>query len=143
MGLMNDIPAEFVDNLLIGHELVVEFDEHTRLELGLNEIRFIHGDDSNVALDDEQIEMLLHVLVTRDLIQRAERDTDAMKQFSNREHVTRFLKVYGTGGNLHKAWDRLIETVEPASALIALRKEVGADKTHEIYHEIHGGGHQH
>lgn len=71
MGLMNDIPAQFVEELDKGHVMNIELDDNVRLVVGLTEVRLVHGDDINELLDEDVVRQLTHVLVTRDLMHRA------------------------------------------------------------------------
>lgn len=70
-GLLADIPAEFVEQLMMGHFMEVPIDDGVRLEVSLKEVRVIHGEDSNELLDEDIVRQLTHTLVTRDLMHRS------------------------------------------------------------------------
>lgn len=70
MGLLNEIPAEIAENLEVGHTMMVPLDEDVNLEVGLTTIT-VHHADRLLILDADVVTNLTHVLVTRDLMIRA------------------------------------------------------------------------
>jgi hypothetical protein len=72
MGLLDEIPGEYVDRLDAGNSMIIPLDEATRLEVGKDRVVYVHHDVPAI-LDDDTVEQLLHVLTVRDLMRRAAR----------------------------------------------------------------------
>ncbi len=52
MGLLNDIPAEYAENLEVGHRLNVQLDEEVVVTVGLEKVTLTRGYDVVSELSD-------------------------------------------------------------------------------------------
>lgn len=71
MGLLDDIPADYAENLEVGHVMTVKLNgAAVKLEVGLEGVTLRTG-AKTMPVSDEAITALTHILVTRDLMIRA------------------------------------------------------------------------
>ncbi|MEV4575963.1 hypothetical protein AB0K16_22225 [Nonomuraea jabiensis] len=136
---MNDIPAEFVANLMEGHTLVVPIDDHVSLEISLNDIRVLHGPDQNEPLDTEVATTLLFGLVTRDLILRDKtRQMVELVAEDPKSGITSLVEAYETGGDVVAVWHILVEALGRANVAELMSETLGQARAHAIHRRIKG-----